>query len=358
MEMSGAILSDVISPVMLVTGARLLIGNLLIGTIEGMIVFLFFRTRPLRAIGWMIAANYFSALVGVVLLAVIGVSLGTLAFGHAPLYHVRRFLWVIFFIALLLSFALELPFVLKARGNRSIGLRRALLACGAAQIASYAILLPAFYAVTVANLDRNAHLTESLSFASEKSAKVLFLSSGYRDVYQIGLDGSPARLLQHLGDHDTWLGSLCIYKADAVNQWDLWLTDGRFNRPLQGDQLILKDVAASYPGLSEEDLRGDETIDYRPPTAREWTVSALEGGYSPRHGLRAHNQRTGEDIYLAVDAPFASWNACCATVLPGDQVIFELGGQIALLDLNSRQLAFVAFGSSPVVVLPQETSTR
>ena len=38
-------------------------------------------------------------------------------------------------------------------------------------------------------------------------------------------------------------------------------------------------------------------------------------------------------------------------VLPGDLVVYQLGEQIVVLDLNHRQLGLLALGRSPVVAL-------
>lgn len=49
--------------------------------------------------------------------------------------------------------------------------------------------------------------------------------------------------------------------------------------------------------------------------------------------------------------PFFSWFTSDITVLPGDLVIYELGKQIVVLDLNKRKIGLLAMGHSPVAVL-------
>ncbi|HEY2584744.1 MAG TPA: hypothetical protein VGI81_03140 [Tepidisphaeraceae bacterium] len=86
-------------------------------------------------------------------------------------------------------------------------------------------------------------------------------------------------------------------------------------------------------------------------------MTAIADAYDPRFGMRAFNPATGQSLHLAVDTPFLSWQTRWATVLPGDQVVLQIGPQITLVDLNTRELAFVAFGYSPVIVLDQAAST-
>lgn len=50
--------------------------------------------------------------------------------------------------------------------------------------------------------------------------------------------------------------------------------------------------------------------------------------------------------------PFLAWIARNATILPSDQVVYQLGNQIVILDLSTRKLAFLALGQGPVVGLP------
>jgi hypothetical protein len=45
------------------------------------------------------------------------------------------------------------------------------------------------------------------------------------------------------------------------------------------------------------------------------------------------------------------WFSRCATVLPGSLVVYQLGEQIVVLDLERRQLGLLAKGRSPVVAL-------
>jgi hypothetical protein len=42
-----------------------------------------------------------------------------------------------------------------------------------------------------------------------------------------------------------------------------------------------------------------------------------------------------------------------ATILPSNNVVCELEGQIVLVDLNARKIGFITMGRSPVVVLDE-----
>jgi hypothetical protein len=63
------------------------------------------------------------------------------------------------------------------------------------------------------------------------------------------------------------------------------------------------------------------------------------------------NTLTGESYRVALETPFAAWRMSTATLLPHDQVLFELRSdppQVVLLDMPSRRIGVVAIGSSPL----------
>jgi hypothetical protein len=69
-------------------------------------------------------------------------------------------------------------------------------------------------------------------------------------------------------------------------------------------------------------------------------------------GLQAWNKKTNEKLNAALETPFVIWPSRNATVLPGDQVVYQLGDQIVVLDLRTRRIGLVARGRGPVVILP------
>jgi hypothetical protein len=345
------ILADVITPFMFAVGARLVFANILIAFIESLIIPCFSKLRYRKLFGWMVLANYFSAIVGGLLLTILA---GVAAAGFQPMvFHLRGYLATMFVIAMVLSFLLELPFVVAA-GGKAGRTRRSILACAAAQLGSYAVLLPIYYMVTQVRMAGEVNPVRSLDFVSRKSARVLFLSPDGCSVFQVRLDGSgPEKLLDVYGQAPgTRPNDLTIWKASDAERWDLWLTDSwgfLIANGTGGDKLLRPGIATAYPERNEDHL--NEVVDWRSPDQRDWQVEAASDAYAPGLGLKAHNTVTGATIHVAVDTPFVSWLSRCPTLLPGDQVVFEMSGQIVVLDLKTRKLGFVAFGHSPVVVL-------
>ena len=67
-------------------------------------------------------------------------------------------------------------------------------------------------------------------------------------------------------------------------------------------------------------------------------------------------------IDLTMKTPYLNIGTSNVTVLPGNQVVFQLGwDQIVLFDLDSRKIGLVARGRSPVVVFenpPTESNPK
>jgi hypothetical protein len=337
---------------MFVMGARLLCANLIIAQIEASILRRFFKLPRLKLFGWMVAANYFSAIVGVILLEILGIVVS--ARFQPMVFHLRGYLMTMFVIAMVLSFVLELPFVIAALRKEPGTMRRSVFACAAAQLGSYAVLFPIYFMVTRVRLASNVKPVDSLEFVTEKSAAILFLSPDRRSVYRKRLDGSQSRKLLEIGDPtpSEWRRNLTIVKASDAQRCDLWLTESWNYHLANGtgsDRLLREGITQHYPQRDYNTL--SEAVDWRPVIARQWSVDTASNAYAPHLGLKADNAATGEAIQFVVDTPFTTLLSGCPTFLPGGQLVFEMSGQILVLDLKTRKLALVAYGHSPVVVL-------
>jgi hypothetical protein len=57
---------------------------------------------------------------------------------------------------------------------------------------------------------------------------------------------------------------------------------------------------------------------------------------------------------LQFDNHFLDWTTCNATVLPSSQIVYQLGSQIVLFDVEEYKLGLVALGRGPVLFIDQE----
>ena len=82
---------------------------------------------------------------------------------------------------------------------------------------------------------------------------------------------------------------------------------------------------------------------------RPWRIERV---YGASDWLRAEEPATGRSFRLVLQTPFLWWPSCDATLLPGTGVVvYALGPHVVALDLDTRRLAVLAEGTSPLVTL-------
>jgi hypothetical protein len=302
----------------------------------------------------MILANYFSMGVGVLALPAFIDRFGRHLMGPAPLYAAPRVIILLAFCTYVASIFLEWPFCLWIMAGRKQRGRGSLYASCLAQTASYALLVPFYLAASGITLYTNLKLDPTLSFVSKTGATIFFISPTDGDVYEVHPDRSGYNEVcaPHIRFEDA---RLFFRRSRAPRVWDLWVAQdprrGSRTRLLRG---IIGQAAASGRRAADGAEEGTwlnfgSAADLRGGARSDWDV---ETGFWPVEGLQAWNQRTKEKLNAALETPFMFWPSRNATVLPGDQVVYQLGDQIVVLDLRTRRIGLVARGRGPVVILP------
>lgn len=108
-----------------------------------------------------------------------------------------------------------------------------------------------------------------------------------------------------------------------------------------GARLKLEDVC-----LPTVTTVGTSVTDLRQAGRSEWKFRL---GYMGM-GLFATNTRTGEDLCFSVRSLFVDRGMSHLTILPGDQLVLGVGTEIIALDWNTRRVAVLGRGESPVAV--------
>jgi hypothetical protein len=287
------------TPLMWAGFGHLVIGNAIIGIIEGCILAARFHGRIWRTIGTMVLGNYIAWWVCGLILPLIGPA--TIAIlGPEALLHLRAAVAAGLVLAFGLSLALEAPFsyfctgvrCLKP-GARSPSRKRFLRAHVVAQVVTYAMLVGWYSYASETSLLRVAVRQEMLSRMPE----------GW--VHFTDLDGRPARVR---------------------------LTGG----PVEHD--------CEWPaGLEQHSANVAASLDPSSP----WKVFA---GMWAAEGISAEHE-DGTTIRVAMETPVISWVSLYPTLVPGSNVVYELGDQIVVFNLDRKVIARLAGGKSPHVVI-------
>jgi len=98
---------------------------------------------------------------------------------------------------------------------------------------------------------------------------------------------------------------------------------------------------------TEESGRWGSFSRFLPEGRQKWEVITEYWAYQ---GLKARNKKAGELLRIAFDTPFiVSWQARHATMLTESLVVYQLGDQIVLLDLDKRKIGLITSGRGPIV---------
>ncbi len=333
-------LANMGTPLMWAGAFHLLIGNALIGVIEGQFISRLFGVRRRRAIGLLIAANYFSAWIGAL---AFGESEAFALFGGQLLYRLGSAYAGFIFISFATTILLEWPFVAFALRGQARLIPRSLGASAMAQVVSYALLVPGFYAVSSTSLLGEVTRDPGVVASAGHDGEIYFVGPEGDGVYRCFLDGSAATKVAALPPA---MGRALLYPAlgDDGKSWDL---------------RVEAREGSSYRGTGDVLLRGiarrpaDESGTQSPVEPAQWRAGPSTWS-PPFQGLVASNRVSGEKYRIQLETPLLTWSTRQVNRIPGERVVFQLGsyrrGQIVLLELPTRRLGLVTLGSSPVVV--------
>ncbi len=338
-----------LTPVFLAQGFHLLFGNAIIGVVEGLIIALIFKIPKKRSIRRMILANYASMIVGMVILA----ASEHLIFGDEPeLYRLRLFPISFFLPMLVLAIVLEWPFCAWIMPSGKGRWLRGLKASSLVQPISYAFLVGFFILISTTPEDSGIAVDRSLVPDNKDPAMIYYIGIKDGDLYKINLNGTALQKLRTLGLRD--YKKLFTAPNEERTGWTLYVEGEHYD----SKPIVLIENFSKRPAVSGSVIEygGDNwrsmhtymgpAAELRPVDQRDWKVSV---SIFADKALTAKNQKTGEVIILGIDTPFNMWMPKSATVLPGNKVVAEMGGNILLWDIDGRKLGHITRGRSPVV---------
>ncbi len=356
----GAAFADAGTPLMWLEIAHLLVGNAMIGVLEGFVIARIFKVKALRSILIMVLANYASMIAGCAGVAAIVYFLKS----FITLYSIGILLIFFLIISFLLSIVLEWPFCYWILKRQVDVKKKAWRASVIAQFFSYVIIVPLYIYSSGLSLLVDCKVDRRLSFV-KSDAWVYYISVDGADVNRVHIDGSVREKVVSAGGIHGESARLFVRPSKTSDKWDLGVVDRQPDRVLFEKMLIVDFADHAEPFRRwdgelyerEPDSWGNIGIsDFRPAEERGWKVS---GGFWAIEGLHAKNEEEGKDFYAALETPFIQWVIRNITVLPGDQVVFSLGSsQIVVMDLKTRKIGLLAFGYGPVVIFNERDERK
>ncbi|MHB1002186.1 MAG: hypothetical protein ACYC27_23350 [Armatimonadota bacterium] len=356
------------TPLMWAEALHLYIGNLIIGLVEGLLIMLLLGSKinpkhRIAAPGIMILANYVSAGIGC---WVIRSGAGRFIDGSGININTPHNSIMIYVSTVILSFfaatvLIEWPFCLwLLKGLRYKG-RMALTSLKIsmiAQIVSYALLILLYHSASDMSVFTKLDADPSLSFVRNPDTIVYLLSESDGDVYRINANGKGMQKAFDTNSTDP-SDTLYLWNTKDSKSWKLsiGIRESGKNGTLLQDSF--SKIIPPCDDWDEKKDKGDSwppsefyAMDLRPLNDRNWEIFV---DFWARNGMQVDDKVERKSVLeVGLETPFMQWDSKYATVLPGDQVIYQLGKQIVILDPHSKKIGLIAYGRSPVVKLNGE----
>jgi hypothetical protein len=343
MPFAGWMLGDMGTPMMWAGPCHLVCGNFVIGVLEGLFLGKVFKVKPLGGmVAAMVFANYVSMAVGL-----LAFQRGVVEWflGDVPLRRIGVLLVGAVAVTYLMSVLLEWPFVVLGMWKGRKGVWRTLGASLLANTASYIVLVALYGMITELSLVTVPTFVEK-GLAKDPSAVVYFVDLQDNGLYRMRLDATQRERVgaRVMGEYQE---RLQLVKGNDGEKMDVCVVKG------DGGKEVLVAGVMEAEGINEGDsgmrFHGHgPALDLRGTGKHDWEVVTRFWAFG---GLSADNTSTGEHWRLALETPFLAWASSSATILPGDQVVYEVGEQVVLLDLATKRMQFLARGRNPVAVI-------
>lgn len=350
------------TPLMWVTAGQMLVGNALIGILEGSLLSRWFKVARRRAILFMIAANYVSMVPGIGLAALLGEWFQSTQTALDPLAAGRIAILLATAVAFLVTILVEWPFcmwAMKKQGWRPV---KSLKASAILQAISYALLVPVFAYFCQMSAYTVASIQPDLGFVKSPGVTIYYINPDDGDIWSIKADGSAKQRAQESDLIENGARLFAMRDADD-RPFDLWCVREFRQAPVQIMASIGPCAAPRpCPHCNEEPntywnfgtkVFNSEHIELDPGNGYDVSMQTgfrADAGFWPAEGLLVI--RDGDVTYrIVLDTPFVRWLCRNVVMLPDDQVLFQMDDMLLILDMPSRAMGFLTRGRGPVAVM-------
>ena len=341
----ATIFANIGTTLLLATGFHLVMGNALIGLVEGFILSKVFKLKKSKTILLLILANYCSA----------GLGYAFLNFQIAPLYNlynVRVMFYVFTVVAYLLTIVIEWPFIAILFKGDVQWLPKSIKGCILVQTISYILLFGGYYRVRTTPFYKEIKIVKLSQLSLPENVIVYYIDASDGDIYGGLINGEKEKIYDI---NSTQSGSLFLW-PNFSNPAKLDLVTGSMRK--SQERTNIQNLVASQSDYSSAGSReapnfqhfiAERSIQLADARHSHWAFST---GIGFSEGLLGRNTETGERVRINYEVPSVMWYARRATHLPDDKVIFQFGHrQICIYDVVKKEIALVASGRDPVAVI-------
>lgn len=330
--------ADVGTPLMLFDFFHLVVGNILIGVLEGFLISGLFRFRFSRAVCFMVLANFVSMVCGKAALGLLAHVSSDLLLGDKPLHNVGKFVAGLAALSYFFSILIEWPFCIGALSPRKTKIGDGFKASFWAQSLSYLVLVPLYLHFTF--VIPRPEIDRSLGITSDERVLIYYLSPEGNAVCRIRPDGSENQQVAVL-ERDKERVLLGVQPDTGEETWSLYARNG----PPSGElEVPLEDLRIEKGSYWEDSFLSHASV-LTACGESDWEISTS-------WGLEGYKPEAREELLVLYEYPFLpGWMSRFPTLLDGEQVVYQLGPQIVLYDISEKKIRVITKGRSPVVVL-------
>ncbi len=348
------------TPLMWFTSFHLLLGNAIIGVIEGRILARWWKLPKISECGWMIAANYVSAFCGVFVLGYYLEVHNIFAdHGNIPFSRIPEALILIVISLYILTVVIEWPFVhfsvKKAGASFDRLWLKTLSSSALVNIISYTGLIILYLLNGNISLLTKTTYDASASFLEGRPGHIYYFDQSKDAVCKMTLTGKQEPFSVHTTfNGDTMWHYIFARPNKTTLLWDLCVMDKEWDTStvlVKSFSKAATDVFNGYDGIKHQNSTNRNSwyaMDFRKHSDMKYTVRV---GFWDAEGLTVTDKKSNRSTTYALESSILRATCRRATVLPGDIVIWDLGGRIMAMDLNNKHITQLAHGRSPVVTL-------
>jgi hypothetical protein len=330
---------------------HLIVGNAIIGVLEGSFLRVWFKGETHNTTVSMIAANYVSAWVG-----------GFLVCGWVArsidmnLNNGWAWFWGMVGLSYMVTIVLEWPFVAYCFKGARQWVRRSIQATLLVQTVSYVLLFGWYWLIGGTSLYTKMEVVDPSEIRLPPDVDVYYIGQDDGHIHRRSLATGVEETVVQLGSTNQY-DRLMIRPAQAdSNRWDLL---ARLDARSQWDVQTVPILTNLIVGANDDHDLGHSSRLGPVPQIGSATNSAWQ--FKTRvwatPGMIGENRSTGERVQLSWETLYAIWSARNAVHLPTDKVLFQLGrDQICVFDPATKQVALLCRGRGPVAVVSRHVS--
>ena len=345
------VMANMGTPLMWATFGHLMLGNVIIGLMEGWMLMRWFGAARGKALGGLIVGNFLSALAGVI-------SIRVWLFDRLPvdLNNGMTWFWMLVGLAYVLTLLLEWPFVFWALKETEFKrLSQSVKASLLIQTVSYLLLAGWYGLSSQMPIYSEVTVVAPAELNLPGNVQVHYISAEDGQVYRRMLAGGAEQKVSEEVSVDG--RDKLSFRRNPENSacWDL------VYRQLQPEleRVIQSDLPQGKVPFLVEQTDGHFPREFEHGSAPKLGVGPYVWHVTTNvwagAGLRVWNQSTRKSYRVGFETPLGQWPIYYAYHLSQGLVVFQLGrDQICVLDPANRRVALLWRGRGAVCTLTDE----